>query len=131
MYRFKRLINCLLLCAFVIILPSISVLAESDSYDSTYYMTKGVYSSRTWDTTNTPTFTVDLYNCYSVVPDNIYVMLQRRVIIGWDTKDSDTIDSALGGSCSLTGDTSGEYRLYLRQTTGYLMSGDITISWTW
>lgn len=126
----KKYFKLFLLMIVLLFVPYFEVLAESGSYNSTYYMTGGLYSARTWDATDTPTFTVTTSNCYAQVPSVIYVMLQRKTLTGWNTTDNDEIDSS-GGSCSLDGDGSGKYRIYLRQLTGYVMSGDINFSWTW
>lgn len=126
----KRIVVTLatVLCLFAI---PMSVFAASGSYSSTYNMTGGLYVKQTWDAKNTPTFKVSNSNGYSVVDGEIYVMLQKKGLLGYSTKSDGTLPARKGGSCTLKGDGSGNYRIYLRQLTGDRMTGDITVSWSW
>ncbi|MCM1325707.1 MAG: hypothetical protein NC094_11005 [Bacteroidales bacterium] len=131
MKKVKKLFNMILLNLLLVITPTMLVYAESGSYESTYDMTGGLYSARTWDATATPTFTVSTSNCYSVYEGTIYVMLEKKKLLGWSTKDDDELDARTSGSCTLVGDGAGTYRIYIRQLTGFQMTGDITIEWVW
>ena len=113
--------------------PTLMVYAasESGSYTSTYDMTGGVYSARNWEATATPTFIVSNWDCYSVYDGTIYVMLEKKSLLGWNTKDDSTLNARTSGNCSLIGDGSGKYRIYLRQNTGYQMTGRIEFKWSW
>lgn len=106
------------------------VYAASGTYNSTYSMTGGVYS-QVWNASAKPTFTVSLYPDIGVANANITIYLERDNWNGWGVVTSKSVSSTSGSTSTLYGQESGEHRIYLRNYSGKLMQGDVTIKYSW
>lgn len=129
----KKRIQLLLFVCIIMAISIIGVYAESGSYNTWYDMKGGVYSQRTWNATNKPTFDVAVGQGESeYLYNTLYCYLERKTVFGWATDDGAQVEVVKGGGMILDGKETGTYRLYFRLgATGYRASGPINISWKW
>lgn len=106
----------------------------SGTYETDYDMTGGVYSVQNWVTTAAPTFDVTISptsfeGSSSTVLMTIY--LEKKNGNKWEVVDEGDVTLKYGGSVSLSGDTSGTYRLYFRNWSGFRAKGKIYVSYSY
>lgn len=133
MKRIRKRVVSILMGVAVMLTSTLAVFAASGNYSSTYDMTGGIYVKKTWTTSATPTFKVSNSNCYSECPvsTTIDVMLKKSTLTGWSTVKSGSLNAGKSSSCSLKGSGKGKYQIYLRTASGYRMTGNIKVSWSW
>lgn len=130
---FKKFITIFAVC-IIFVFSAVSVFAESGTYNTTYDMTGGVYTKRTWDATSIPTFKVSNSQCtvdYADLDPTIYVQLERKGLLGYTVVSDGELSGKYGGKCTLKGDKAGTYRIYFRQLSGYRITGKLSIDYSW
>lgn len=110
------------------------LLRASGTYKSTYDMTGGVYSSTTWKCSSGPSFKVTISPTYFEIDDahvNMTVYLEKKEIYGWNPVDQGDVTLLKGGTVNLSGNSSGTYRLYFRNWSGFQAKGKINVSYSY
>lgn len=115
-----------ILCMSILIGSTNIAFAASSTYSSTYDMTGGVFTSRT--------FTYSQYLKTTISPSqgspgsDMYIYLAKKTSSGWSIKDEvGTVDSAEGGTVTYNG--SGTNGIYLRNYNGAQWIGSVSINW--
>lgn len=128
-YMNKKIIKNIakiILCMSILIGSTNIVFAASNTYSSTYDMTGGVFTSKS--------FTYSKYISTTISPSqgssgsNMYIYLTKKTSSGWTIKDEvGTVDSVEGGTVSYDG--SGTNGIYLRNYNGARWFGSVSIKW--
>lgn len=115
----------------MVLIDTTGVYAVSGSYSTTYNMTGGVYSSQNWNATNMSTFKIKTTPTVGYDHIEIVQYLERKTFAGWTDVNNANVPSKKSSSSSLTGDKSGEYRIYFRNYSGVQIKGNFSISYSW
>lgn len=131
--RILGIFSCIMILCFCILTINVNASSDEDGYISTYDMKGGLYT-RESTITKGATISVDLAPERGVDNASIEVYLEQYdskkkkwVIVGCKEVDSMQGGNIKFGSKCTTKTT--KYRLYLRQYTGFRMSGWIKVKW--
>jgi hypothetical protein len=130
MSKIKKFIGLLVL-SLIVTFPLITQ-ASTTVYNSTYSMTGGVESKR-FNTLAPGTFQVETWGKENYAENYTFTVYLKKDVIGVDPVISSKDDHYSSGYQSTTFNItkergSGNYYAYLRNYTGYLMEGEITIT---
>ena len=117
-----------------IVIQSNPLLRASGTYESTYDMTGGIYTRQSWNVTSAPTFKVTISPTYFGGNDKkveMSVFLEKKELFGWSTAAEGRVTVMGGGTVTLRGASSGTYRIYLRNWSGWSTKGKVKITYSY
>ena len=110
----------------------------SGTYETSFTITGGVYTKQSWKTDDEPTFNVTITTTSFEGEDlnlnsSYTVFLEKKGALGYAPVDEGDILIKEGytDSVKLTGDGAGTYRLYIRSYTGFEVSGDLYVKFSY
>lgn len=105
----------------------------SGTYNGSYDMSGGVFTQVTWNCTAKPSFTVTITPTSfsgALKTAEMTVYLEKKGFWGWSPVDESNVTLEYGGTVYLDGDGEGEYRLYLRNWSGFNAKGTFFVSYS-
>ena len=110
------------------------ILSKSFTYSSTFEITGGIYTKKTWECPSAPTFKVSIgiSECEAPIDHGLTleVDLIKKGFFFDQTVSSDNVNLHYGGDVTLTGNEGGEYIIYLHNESSHRVKGSIDLDIT-
>lgn len=126
MKNFKKFLLRFLCCSFLLCSAKVAF-AASSSYSSSYDMTGGVFSGRSFDVNSY--ITTSISPKQGTVDVDMHIYKAEKAWYGdyVATDEIGTVSSTAGGS--VTCYDTGTYKIYLRNYTGFQWYGNVSFRW--